>query len=191
MPKKTKTKTKRVKGRVSNKTLKNAIRIVIDNSKKSVRVNSSKTPKTISQPTIQPSISQNLSNLERSIYENEIARLNRNSLMSFVNPNNMRPTGTTLNMNQATQTPPDPQLSPATMTNVGLERMRQYLIDNRNRIPTSKSYTVEEIERLQPNRISQMYADTRQNILNAPQTPSQGPSSRFFGSGLFGGSSQK
>lgn len=50
MPKKTKTKTKRVKGRVSNKTLKNAIRIVIDNSKKSVRVNSSKTPKTISQP---------------------------------------------------------------------------------------------------------------------------------------------
>jgi hypothetical protein len=189
MPKKTKSKKTKARSNYNN-TLKNAIRIVIDNSKKSVRVNSTK-PKTFSQPTIIKSYSQNLSNLERSIYENEIARLNRNSLSSFVKPYNTRPTGTTLNMlNTSTQTLPDPQLSPATMTNVGLERMRQYLIDNITRIPTSKSYTVEEIEKLQPNRISQMYADTRQNILNAPQTPSQS-SSRFFGSGLFGGSSKK
>lgn len=182
MPKKSK-KTKR---RVSN-TLKNAIKIVIDNSKKTVRVNSSKQK---SKPSEQIyaypySVRPNLSALERTMYENEISTLKlQNPLGVKVRSNTA---GKTLNMGTvATQTPPDPQLSPSTMATTGIEAMRRYLINNNSRIPTKKTYSDEEIEKLQPNRISELYAQTRQNILNAPQTPS---ATRF---GFFlGGSAQR
>ena len=169
--------TKKTK-RISTKTTKQIVKVIVDNSKKSVRVNSSK-PKTpvpastyyYAYTPIRPS----LSGLERTIYENEIQRLQnplgvRIKTNPFVDVN-----GRSFNMAEvATQTPADPQLSPSTLATTGIEGMRNYLINNLSRIPTKKTYSEDDILKLQPNRISELYAETRQNILQAPQTPTHG-----------------
>lgn len=87
--------------------------------------------------------------------------------------------------------PPDLMLSPATSVLNSLERMREYLKDNLSSIPTKKQYSEDEIDSLQANRVQQLYADTKQNLL-APSTPSEKGTSLFGGGrSLFGGSSDR
>lgn len=75
--------------------------------------------------------------------------------------------------------------SPATSVLNSLERMREYLKENIFAIPTKKTYSPDEIDSLQANRLQTLYQETKQNLF----APDRGGTVFDDDESLFGGAS--
>lgn len=187
MSKKSKSpKTKKISNKLKS-TITNVVKVSVNNRRKG---------KTTRTPKAEPQIRY----IPQPIFQNssgDIQNINRR-LDDIQQGLRYKPPTTTI----TTQTPiQQPQFqgerrsapdlfvrSPTTSVVKGLEQMREYLKENIFAIPTKKTYSPDEIDSLQANRLQTLYEDTKANLF-APSSPDRGGTVFDDDESLFGGAS--
>ena len=165
------------KTKISNKNiLTNVVKVVVNERKKRGKNKGKSKSKTILKPQqieYQQPQRSNISNLETSFYTDTIKNLKK-ELSKQLSQTLYEPTkDTTKTLSEPIYKDSDfsgptafdlLSMSPGTITTKGIEEMKAFLKLNKELIPTIKIHTDEEIDRLQPNKISEYYESVKNKL---------------------------